>query len=126
MITLWAWLFLLSGGLIGLYVWVFRSRRSSYDPYLVKTVTTAAYVMTSRAYRFYAVHTLQPCVLTLPAARIRYRCTIVDKSGHADEFPITIRTQEGDRVNGGSELVVNDAYNSVTLVSDGVDTWFLV
>jgi len=100
------------------------------EPHRTMRVTTAS-----------ATHTISPDTdilfvnraagadITLPAVSnaLDKSYIIVDRSGGISRLaPIVIRPASGDTIIGKSEFILQEPYNSITLVHDESRAWFLV
>jgi hypothetical protein len=50
---------------------------------------------------------------------------VMDKTGNADSNNITVNTESSETINGETDAVINDDFESLTFQSDGTD-WFIV
>lgn len=67
-----------------------------------------------------------PVTITLPATHVDgQRYEIKDKYGVALTEPITVVSADGDTIDGFTDIVMTNAYEAITLVSNGSD-WFVV
>lgn len=63
--------------------------------------------------------------INLPAPVAGMSFTVVDKTGNADVYPITINRNAAEKIQGlASNYVCNASFGSWTFVCDGVD-WFI-
>jgi hypothetical protein len=86
-----------------------------------RVAKTADYTITSSDYLIGCDSSGGVITITLPTAstvsnRLFY---IVDETGSAATYNITITTQTNDKINGSDSYVINTNYTSINLYSDG-------
>jgi hypothetical protein len=66
------------------------------------------------------------CTITLPAASGLYKeVTIVDEDGNAGNNAITIIPTGGDTILGDTAILIDQHYNTLTMISDASSKWFV-
>ena len=94
--------------------------------YETTTVAAATYTITADDDLVLTDYTTTGATtLTLPSASVKKEITIIDSGGNALTNNITINRAGSDTINGGTSVVIDGDYNSLTLINDGTSQWFI-
>ena len=65
--------------------------------------------------------------ITLPKIEeVGLRCyTVTDIGGNASEFPISIQTETGDKIENGTTRFISTDFGSLTVFNDGETGWYI-
>ena len=67
---------------------------------------------------------VQPLISVIPSNKKSF--IIIDAGGNASINNIVIQSLSADYINGSTGVNITSNYNSLTLISNTVDTWYII
>jgi hypothetical protein len=96
------------------------------NDYIFTNVNTPTHTALSTEQVIGVLYTISgTCIITLPYANNKKMFKIIDIGGNAYLNNIEIKTQIGDNILGNSSFFIVDNYNSVNVINDGVNSWYI-